>query len=176
MKFCLLHWVLHTLSQYESITIFHALHAQYIFRTDPLSSGGCVHARRYRRSFWRSASLDHPSAILDCSFVPELACGITSLCCVRMCLFGYGGALSRHMIRSLLLEVCGHRCGSVCSCWCVLCLWLMFGAYPFVMAALSACICVYVWYFVYRGSLVGLLRNIYKCCCLISATPWEMDD
>ena len=46
---------------------------------------------------------------------------------------GYGGALSRHMILSVCLEVCGHICGlgSFCTDVCICCVW----AIPFAAAA-----------------------------------------
>ena len=43
------------LSVLAHISVLRALHTQYIFRTDPLSSGAAFHARRYRR--WWSATV-----------------------------------------------------------------------------------------------------------------------
>ena len=52
-----------------------ALHIQYIFRTDPLSSGAAFHARRYRYTLCGSARLGHLPAILRRSFVRSLHFG-----------------------------------------------------------------------------------------------------
>ena len=93
------------------ITVPPALHTQYFFRTDLLSSGAAFHAAQVQALGWVIPRFRLPIMLLrSAPLDPEPTFGIYMLCfgySVYLPLFGYGGALSRHMF------VCSYVC-SVC--------------------------------------------------------------
>ena len=93
--------------------VLHALHTHYIFRTDPLFFGGCVSCPQVQTFTWVTRQL-RPSVLMlwNAPLFWSLHFGTdSSVVYMYVYIQGYGGALSRHMMLSLL-EACGHVCGS----------------------------------------------------------------